>query len=441
MARRRVLLQPLSRAGERHSELSSSNDPSPRFLSSPRDIAGRRRARVRGSTNPQRFHILHTTEDERFEILWVGDFGAGKKGNALFVRESRSGGPFLALVPDITDDSFSVLDNDGGRLIVSTNKSAPNGRIVAIDPRDPAESRWATVVPERAESLESAAMAGGRLFATYIKDVTSRVYVHTLDGALETEMSLPGPGTATVSSSDRDSRVRLLHVHVVHRAADDLPLRHRRPRQLRVSRIGSSGFRSVVLRDEAGLRHEQGRNAGADVSGAPCGPRARWAQPDAHVRLWRVQRRRRAIVQSAAPGIARAGFRLRQREPAGWQRIRRNVARRWNENAEAERVRRLHRRRRVAHRSKYTSPDRLAITGAVERRPAGRSRHQSAPRTVPRGGSAGGRDGHAAVPQVHDRMELDRRLRIERQRDGVQGVVSRIHRCTTSARAADTRRR
>ncbi len=156
--------------------------------------------------NPQRFHILHTTEDERFEILWVGDFGAGKKGNALFVRESRSGGPFLALVPDITDDSFSVLDSDGGRLIVSTNKSAPNGRIVAIDPRDPAESRWATVVPERAESLESAAMAGGRLFATYIKDVTSRVHVHTLDGALETEMSLPGPGTATVSSSDRDSR-------------------------------------------------------------------------------------------------------------------------------------------------------------------------------------------------------------------------------------------
>src|SRR5688500_14522426 len=37
--------------------------------------------------NLQRFHVLDTTEDERFAILEVSERGAGKDGNALFVRD------------------------------------------------------------------------------------------------------------------------------------------------------------------------------------------------------------------------------------------------------------------------------------------------------------------------------------------------------------------
>ena len=36
--------------------------------------------------NPQRFHTLQTTEDERFAILDLSDRGKGKDGNAVFVR-------------------------------------------------------------------------------------------------------------------------------------------------------------------------------------------------------------------------------------------------------------------------------------------------------------------------------------------------------------------
>ena len=34
--------------------------------------------------NPQRFHTVDTTEDERFLLLTVSDRGKGKKGNALY---------------------------------------------------------------------------------------------------------------------------------------------------------------------------------------------------------------------------------------------------------------------------------------------------------------------------------------------------------------------
>jgi prolyl oligopeptidase len=146
--------------------------------------------------SPQRFHLMETTEDERFEVLYVHDRAAGKKGNAVFVRDrSRTEDRFAPLIGDITHDTFHVIDNAGGKLLVHTDKDAPNGRIVVIDPDDPAEQNWKTVVAEKPEPIERAATAGGRLFVVYMKDVTARVRVHGLDGAFEHDVELPGLGT------------------------------------------------------------------------------------------------------------------------------------------------------------------------------------------------------------------------------------------------------
>jgi prolyl oligopeptidase len=147
--------------------------------------------------NLQRFHILDTTEDERFAILEVSERGAGKDGNALYARDlSKPGSAFAPLVGEITNDTFSVIDNVGDKLLVSTNHGAPNWRVVLIDPASPAEANWQTVLAERPEPIDSVRTAGGKLFATYLKDVTTRAYVYSLDGKLENEIALPGPGSA-----------------------------------------------------------------------------------------------------------------------------------------------------------------------------------------------------------------------------------------------------
>ncbi len=36
---------------------------------------------------------------------------------------------------------------------------------------------------------------GGKLIVTYLKDVSTRAYVHNIDGKLEREIKLPGVGT------------------------------------------------------------------------------------------------------------------------------------------------------------------------------------------------------------------------------------------------------
>ncbi len=155
--------------------------------------------------NPQRFHGVRTTDDERFAILTISDRGKGKKGNAVFVRDfAKNETTFKPLIGDITDDSFGVIDHVNGVMLVETNRNAPNGRVVAIDPDNAAESNWKTVIAERPEPLQGASTAGGKLFLTYLKDASTRAYVHALDGRPENEIVLPGIGSANGFGGEAD---------------------------------------------------------------------------------------------------------------------------------------------------------------------------------------------------------------------------------------------
>ncbi len=143
--------------------------------------------------HPQRFHTVQTTEDERFAILTVSERGQGKDGNALFFSDlSRQEAIFTPIVAEVTNDRFQVVDNVGDKFIILTNKDAPNGRVVLYDPA----VGWKDVVPETADTLSNVSTQGGKLFVTYVRDVTSHPYVYSLEGKMENAIALPGPGTA-----------------------------------------------------------------------------------------------------------------------------------------------------------------------------------------------------------------------------------------------------
>ncbi|HXC72313.1 MAG TPA: prolyl oligopeptidase family serine peptidase [Pyrinomonadaceae bacterium] len=147
--------------------------------------------------NPQRFHNVGTTEDERFAILTVSERGKGKQGNALYYKDlSKNEARFSPIVADISNDSYSVIDNVDDKFLIRTNRNAPNGRVVLVDPKNPDEKNWKDVLPERAEPLQGTGTAGGKLFASWRKDVATRAYVFSLNGKFENEVKLPGVGTA-----------------------------------------------------------------------------------------------------------------------------------------------------------------------------------------------------------------------------------------------------
>lgn len=150
--------------------------------------------------NPQRFHTVGTTEDEQYAILSVSDRGKGKDGNAIWALKNGET-RFVPLHEAITDSQFRVIDNIGNDFLIETNDQAPNGKVVLFKAADRA---WQPILPEREEPLENAELAGGKLFASYLKDVTTRTYVYNPGGVLQSEIALPGLGAAAGFGGEKD---------------------------------------------------------------------------------------------------------------------------------------------------------------------------------------------------------------------------------------------
>ena len=147
--------------------------------------------------NPQRFHTVDTTEDQRFAILDVSERGKGKDGNAVYFRDlNATDKTWKPVVTDIGNESYNVVDNVGDKFLIETNANAPHGKVVLFDPKAAGAARWRDIVPEKPEAIQSVNTAGGKLFVTYLKDVTTRAYVYSLDGKLEGDVALPGVGIA-----------------------------------------------------------------------------------------------------------------------------------------------------------------------------------------------------------------------------------------------------
>ena len=154
--------------------------------------------------NPLLYFGLGVSEDERFAFLSVSK---GTSGTELYYKDLAK--PAMAFAPLIQGFDFdsAAIDNVGDKFLVYTNVDAPNFKVVLIDPKKPAKENWTTVIPEKPEVLSSANTAGGRLFASYLKDANTKVYQHDLDGKLDREIGLPALGTASGFGGWKDDKV------------------------------------------------------------------------------------------------------------------------------------------------------------------------------------------------------------------------------------------
>ncbi|WP_028524913.1 prolyl oligopeptidase family serine peptidase [Runella limosa] len=152
--------------------------------------------------NLQRFHGVYVSEDEQFAFLNLSDRGKGKDGNALFYR-AKGQKEFTPIVSEITNFSYSVVDNVAGGFLINTNENAPNEKVMLYET---ATKKWKPFLSEKPEPLTGVGTAGGKLFALYSKDVTTRVYVYNMKGQLENEVPLPGLGSAGGFGGENDDK-------------------------------------------------------------------------------------------------------------------------------------------------------------------------------------------------------------------------------------------
>ncbi len=155
--------------------------------------------------NGQRFHTVSTSDDEKFAYLTISDRGKGLDGNALwFIRTDVVGDVFRPIVAEPSQFHYSVVDNDGDRLILQTNDGAPNQKLVEVNLAKPEKSNWKPLIPERPEPLQYASTAGNRLYLTYSKDVTSRTLIYNYNGVALGSVRLPGLGNVSGFQGEKE---------------------------------------------------------------------------------------------------------------------------------------------------------------------------------------------------------------------------------------------
>lgn len=154
--------------------------------------------------HPLRYFGAGLTEDERFLILTISEGTSGDEIWYWDLQDNNQTG-FRQLVKGFDTES-SIVDNSGNKLLVRTNYKAPNYRIVSIDPKNADRKNWTTIIAEKKEALLNVGTASNSLFASYLKDASSKVIQYDYTGKLIREIKLPGIGTAGGFGAEKEEK-------------------------------------------------------------------------------------------------------------------------------------------------------------------------------------------------------------------------------------------
>lgn len=143
-----------------------------------------------------------TSEDEKY--LYVYATEGASSGNHLYMKDLSDPKSTFVKLFDGFDCEYGIIDQAGDKIYVKTNRHAGKFRLVEIDTKDTAETNWKNVIPEKEEVLQSTSVAGGKVFAIYMKDAYSHVYRYSRDGIMEQEIKLPTIGTASGFGGEKE---------------------------------------------------------------------------------------------------------------------------------------------------------------------------------------------------------------------------------------------
>ena len=151
--------------------------------------------------NPRISNYISTTDDEKYLILYRTK---GTHGTALYISHVNMGEHEFYPVIDNYEYDHSIVGNISNIFYLHTNYNAPNWRLVKFKYNNSEPKNWIDVIPESEYPLNSVSIVDGKMLVKYSKDVTSRLYVYSLEGKMETEVTLPTMGTAYGFSGKMD---------------------------------------------------------------------------------------------------------------------------------------------------------------------------------------------------------------------------------------------
>jgi prolyl oligopeptidase len=144
--------------------------------------------------NPDFFIGPQVTEDERYLIIYKVK---GSDGAEIWYKNLKNGQTDFKLLLKGFESNYAIIDNAGDKFLVNTNNGAGNYRVVLVDPAHPEKENWKEIIAEKPEKLDGVTTGGGKLFVTYLKDASTKIYQYTRDGHLDHAITLPAIGSAS----------------------------------------------------------------------------------------------------------------------------------------------------------------------------------------------------------------------------------------------------
>jgi prolyl oligopeptidase len=139
---------------------------------------------------------VNITEDGKYLVLTFFYGSSGTKTDVYIQNISKPDQPIVPIVTDIEARFNATVI--GESLYLETNWNAPNGRLLKADVRKPDKKNWKEIIPTSPTSvLEGVSFVGGRIFANYLENVSSRVRIFKTDGTADGEIKFPTLGTVS----------------------------------------------------------------------------------------------------------------------------------------------------------------------------------------------------------------------------------------------------
>jgi prolyl oligopeptidase len=151
--------------------------------------------------DPEDWPNLTLDNDGRLLLITVEQ---GWTKTEIFLMDLKSGKPPIRVT---TGKNFLYSGSAyNGRLYIVTNEDAPRYRLLMAEAGNYERDDWKEIVPQTDAVLQGAEVWGGKIFAQYEQNATSRLKLFDLAGTTLKELTLPALGTVYGSEGkwDRD---------------------------------------------------------------------------------------------------------------------------------------------------------------------------------------------------------------------------------------------
>lgn len=148
------------------------------------------------TANPRHSHYTYLVGNNRYLILnkykGTNDFETYYQDQ--YIRMLNA--PFVPLFQGFGNKN-TVIGFADGKFLVHTDADAPNYKLVAVDPANPAKENWKIIVPESQHVLEQAFYHNGKMVLLYMENAQHRMYTINANGSDREEVNLPGIGSVS----------------------------------------------------------------------------------------------------------------------------------------------------------------------------------------------------------------------------------------------------